>query len=190
MIKIKLFPKIIGFFENKDYKKTQKNLVNICYDINKVTNSGGNNWISKTYNTSGTKNLYNITDFHILLNWIDKKILEYCEELKISIKIKEKNAWFNIYKKNDYQEYHTHPNSKISAIYYLKGEKESSKTYFTDFNFSNIKFDIKEYTEENSYEWSVPFSEGVLLVFRSDLLHCVEKHNLDSDRISIAINYS
>ena len=43
-------------------------------------------------------------------------------------------------------------------------------------------------TEDNSREWTIPFQEGVLLIFRSEVPHCVPK-NINSERISIAINY-
>ena len=46
-----------------------------------------------------------------------------------------------------------------------------------------------ETVPDNSGSFTVNFKEGVLVVFKSDMLHCVEKHNLDSDRITIANNY-
>ena len=53
----------------------------------------------------------------------------------------------------------------------------------------NHRFDITEYNEDNSSNWHMPFEEGKLLVFRSDMFHCVEQHMLETDRISLAINY-
>ena len=53
----------------------------------------------------------------------------------------------------------------------------------------DYKFNINNYTEDNSSSWDMPFEEGKLIVFRSDMFHCVEKHNLNTDRISLAINY-
>ena len=189
MISLKLFPKILGVFVNQDNKVIKDNLMNKCYSykINK-----NENWISKINNSNGILNLYDLKDFKNLLNWIDMKVLEYCKNLKINPSLKEKYAWFNIYKKYDFQEYHSHPDSNVSAIYYLSGDTNSAKTYFIDFEGQkmNHKFNITNYTEDNSSSWGMPFEEGKLIVFRSDMFHCVEKHNLNTDRITLAINYS
>ena len=188
MISLKLFPKILGVFVNQDNKIIKNNLINKCYSFDISKNE---NWISKINNSNGLLNLYDIKDFKNLLNWIDTQVSEYCKNLKINPSLKNKYAWFNIYKKYDFQEYHSHPDSNISAIYYLSGDTNSAKTYFIDFEGQKMdyKFNINNYTEDNSSSWDMPFEEGKLIVFRSDMFHCVEKHNLNTDRISLAINY-
>ena len=188
MLSVKLFPKIIGIFKNTKTSFHNK-ITKKCYVIKKNVSSGGENWLSKVYNVSGKINLYEDKDFKPLLQWIDEKLLEYTSNLNIDFKPINKNAWFQIYNKGDYQDYHTHPNARISAIYYLKGEKNSSPTIFTDFNFNTNYFNIINPTEDNSREWTIPFQEGVLLIFRSEVPHCVPK-NENSERISIAINYN
>ena len=185
---IRLFPKIIGFIKNENHNLIKDKLINKCFSIKEKISKGGNNWLSDVYNVSGKINLYNIKEFKPLLKWIDEKVLQYTNNLNIDFKINKKNGWFQIYNENDYQEIHTHPTSKISAVYYLKGNENSSPLFFTDFNFCNIHFKISKYTEDNSSEWNIPFQEGVLLIFRSDLPHCVPK-NKSKERISIAINY-
>ena len=187
MQSVKLFPKVIGILTNPNISYHKK-IIEKCYSIKKKVSSGGENWLSKVYNVSGKINLYEDKDFKPLLQWIDEKLLEYTSNLNIDFKPINKNAWFQIYNKNDYQDYHTHPDARISAIYYLKGKKNSSPTIFTDFNFSTNYFNIINPTEDNSREWTIPFQEGVLLIFRSEVPHCVPK-NINSERISIAINY-
>ena len=49
-------------------------------------------------------------------------------------------------------------------------------------------FNLITPTADNSLEWNIPFQEGVLLIFRSEIPHCVPKNNT-SERISIAVNY-
>ena len=123
-----------------------------------------------------------------MLNWIDKQLIKYADNLKINFKPINKNAWFQIYGKDDYQDFHNHSRFNLSAIYFLKGGKDSAPTIFNDFNFSDNYFSIIEPIEDNSVRWTVPFQEGVLLIFRSEVLHCVPKNN-NSERITIAINY-
>ena len=184
---VKLFPKVIGVFKNPNMSFHQK-IVKKCYTIKDKIHSGGENWLSKVYNVSGKLNLYKEKDFKPLLKWIDEKLLEYNHNLNINFKPLNKYAWFQIYNKGDYQDYHSHPTSKLSAIYFLKGKNNSAPVLFTDFNFNTNYFDIIIPTEDNSREWNIPFQEGVLLIFRSEIPHCVPKNNT-SERITIAINY-
>jgi len=188
MESVRLFPKVIGIFTNPDISYHKK-IVEKCYRIKKKVSSGGKNWRSNIYNTSGKVNLYTDNDFKPLLKWVDDRLLEYSFNLKIDFKPVNKNAWFQIYSKDDYQDYHSHPTARLSAVYYLKGKANSSPTIFTDFNFNMNCFSLITPTEDNSREWSIPFQEGVLLIFRSEIPHCVPK-NLNSERISIAINYN
>ena len=187
MQSVKLFPKVIGIFTNPNISYHKK-IVEKCYSIKKKILSGGENWSSKVYNTSGKVNLYTNKDFKPLLKWIDEQLIEYTNNLNINFKPNNKNAWFQIYGVNDYQDYHSHPTSRLSAIYFLKGNNNSSPVIFTDFNFSTNYFNIITPTEDNSRDWSIPFQEGVLLIFRSEVPHCVPK-NKNNERISIAINY-
>ena len=187
MQSVKLFPKVIGVFKNSN-TSYHKKIVKKCYTIKDKMPSGGTNWISKVYNVSEKLNLYKDKDFKPLLTWIDDKVLEYTNNININFKPSNKNAWFQIYGKGDYQDYHSHPTSRLSAVYFLKGKDTSSPIFFTDFNFNMNYFDIITPTEDNSREWNIPFQEGVLLIFRSEVPHCVPK-NENNQRISIAINY-
>ena len=49
--------------------------------------------------------------------------------------------------------------------------------------------DISKYNENNTVTWQEKFVPGKFFLFRSDLLHCVPKHELDSPRLSIATNF-
>ena len=184
---VKLFPKIIGVFKNPNMSSHQK-IIKKCYSIKKTIPPGGKNWLSKVYNVSGKLNLYTEKDFKPLLKWIDEKLMEYTHNLNIDFNPVTKNAWFQIYGNGDYQDYHSHPTSRLSAIYFLKGENNSAPVLFTDFNFNMNYFNIITPTEDNSREWSIPFQEGVLLIFRSEIPHCVPKNNT-SERMTIAVNY-
>lgn len=188
MQKLRLFPKVIGIFLNSKHNIFEKNIVNKCFDIEKKHKKGGDNWLSNVYNTDGTLNLYKQKEFKQLLKWIDDRVVDYCKDLKIDGKLKDKKAWFNIYKKGDSQEYHIHKSSSLSAIYYLKGSNKSAKTVFVDFN--TIDFRCFEYNEDNSTLWKIPFESGKLIIFKSDTLHCTEKHNETNERITLAINYT
>ena len=63
MQKIRLFPKVIGFFINPNHNKIEKKIVNKCFEIEKKYQRGGENWLSSVYNTSGKIDLYNQKEF-------------------------------------------------------------------------------------------------------------------------------
>ena len=113
---------IIGFADNTEHK---------CKKIKKQIKSGGNNWISnKTFNTLQTYNLLGDNDFKKLHAWVFQQVREYSIKLKYQNNFTCSQAWFNIYNKNDYQEYHNHSLNALSAVYFLKSNTKSSKIHF------------------------------------------------------------
>ena len=98
-------------------------------------------------------------------------------------------GWLNIYKKGDSQEYHTHSRSVISAVYFLKLPKHSSKLYFKPPFVDMIEPDIIEPTFNNMSLIEINPKEGSVIVFRSYLPHMVSQHNNKQERISLAYNF-
>lgn len=183
------WPQEVGFYDNP--KHNELNLIDYCYEIQAKTESGGKGWISKeTYNTSdGAYELHLDSRFKQLNDWINKSITLYIQETKIDFKPKEYQSWFNIYKKGDYQEVHVHPNSILSAVYFLKaGEKSSSLVLHPPFQDQR---DISKTDGSMGTTTTIKYNPipGRLVVFRSYLPHCVGKHQDDEDRITIAYNY-
>lgn len=185
-------PTYIGFVDNVDHFKIEKNLSKHCLDLKNKIKSGGDNWISnKTYNTTETYDILKDKKFKTLNSWVIEKVNDYSKTLRYQNKFSCKEGWFNIYHKYDYQEYHTHPNYSISAIYFLKSPKNGAKTYFdtnpiADSNSPKLDPDFIN-TSRLIYYDPVP---GRLLIFRSNLLHCVQRHESKETRISLAYNFT
>ena len=184
---------IIGFVDNTEHKKIENKLIKKCIKIKKEINSGGKNWISnKTYNTLQTYNLLEDIEFNQLNDWVFKQVSEYAMKLKYRNNFNCSEAWFNIYHKNDYQEFHSHSLSSLSAVYFLKSNPESSaKLHFRFKNDPGVNepvisdnFNLTAHTA-----WYKPIP-GRLLIFKSDLLHCVERSEEKDIRISIAYNFN
>tara|TARA_R110000796_G_scaffold120376_1_gene234516 strand:- start:2008 stop:2622 length:615 start_codon:yes stop_codon:yes gene_type:complete len=187
-----LFPTIIGVSDCDFHKKIEKLLVKHCLTIKKNKNKGGTNWISNsTYNTSLTYDLFTDPKFHKLNVWISEQVNQFVSQCKYASLFKPSTAWINVYEKNDYQEYHTHPNHSISAIYFLKSNaQKNSKTWFE----SPIKLESNDpkANESHPITWNRVGYEAVagrLLLFRSNVRHCVEREN-HSQRISLAYNFN
>jgi len=187
------YPNLIGYCDYSEHIKIEKNLVKECLSLSNKIKTGGKNWISnKTYNTLNTYNILKNKKFAKLNKWIFNKVLEYSTNLKYKDKYKCIGGWFNIYKKYDYQEYHDHGESTLSCVYFLKSNPEkSSKIYFK----FNINENLMEPTVDHSFgltsptAWYAPVS-GRLLIFKSTLRHCVERHEDNNIRISLAYNFN
>lgn len=188
---IRLFPKLVGVYTFDNHKKYEKDLVLKCDSIQeKGTSIGGKNWISQSvYNTENTYNLNTNEDFDPITDFIRSCAVDYCKELNYSGTLNHTNTFFNIYNKYDYQDWHDHPGTHLSGVYCLSGEKGSADIHFTDFN-NKLNINVKEFTTDNSTTWKEEFIPGKFLIFRSDLLHCVNRHNLDSKRYSLATNFN
>lgn len=188
---LRLFPKLIGVYYFEDHEKYEQKLVSYCDEIqNKYTETGGKNWVSKSvYNTENIYNLNVDYRFNEVTRFINECTVDYCKELKYNGYLTHTNTFFNIYNKYDYQDWHEHPGTHLSGVYCLSGEKESADLLFTDFNANKIKIRVGEYTEDNSTIWTEKFEPGKFLVFRSDTLHCVNRHELDTKRYSFATNF-
>ena len=185
------WPTEIGFYDNPNHNNLD--LIDYCYEIQSKTESGGKQWVSSdTYNTSNHKfKPYKDEKFKLLNDWIDEQVQIYIQETDIDYEPFKPNtgSWFNIYKTGDYQEVHQHQGNILSAVYFLKANPDFSPLLF----FSNFT-DMQNVYKKNSISMNncirykaVP---GRLIIFRSYVPHCVEKHRDTEDRISIAYNFS
>jgi len=184
------FPTVVGI---KQFNEDLQPMISKCYELHKTIPNTGNKFISKKrYTTHNSINLNEVKEFENLNNFIFNSIKEYCNNLKLNTDKIDKNpkgAWFNIHKKFDYTEFHTHTNTFLTAVFYLKCGENSSKLWLN----SPIKNEIElDKIEENSLNSNTVYfnpKPGMLLIFRSNIEHCVEQNLTDEDRISLSYNY-
>lgn len=186
----RLFPKVVGVYVFDDHCKYVDKLVSKCDEIqNKNVAVGGENWISQSvYNTENTYDVNEDKDFEPIVNFIRECAGDYFKELNYSGTLTHTNTFFNIYNKYDYQDWHDHPGTSFSGVYCLSGDKGCADIHFTDFN-GKVEINVKEFTTDNSTTWKEEFIGGKFIIFRSDLLHCVNRHELDTKRYSLATNF-
>lgn len=178
------WPTVISY---SDYKGDLKPLVDYCYELEKTKERGGSNWVSGVYNTHNSYNIIEDDKFKDLNEWALTEANHYSKLVKSNDKLQHHNAWFNIYRKNDFQEYHTHPGSTLSGIFMLQADKEKdAKTIFESDGLEN--YDDLRAEMFHKLVYYKP-TTGRLLLFRSTLKHCVEQQKSDTDRISIAYNF-
>ena len=193
-----LFPTAFGLVSNPNHNNIQSKLIFKSIEISKSVSSGGQNWLSsKTYNTSD--NQYNIVDdkdFEELNQWIFENINLYIKKSCLKNKVRPEGGRINIYKKGNYQEYHNHSYSAISAIYILKTpEKNSSKIMFKTPDMGRGPLlDDKQSMLKNDFQWVSDVNvyqpkNGDLIIFPSHIEHAVSQHNSEEERITLAYNF-
>lgn len=137
----------------------------------------------------------NDSEIQKLISLIKLKILEFATNFGIDplTELRCDHCWFNIALPASYQEYHQHANSHFSAVYYIDVREKSGNIVFkssesvTDMcslpvksnNLTNLSYKTCSYTPKN-YD---------LYIFRSNLLHMVEKNQTNENRISMSMNF-
>lgn len=98
-------------------------------------------------------------------------------------------AWFNSYKKEQFQEQHIHNGTHVSAVYFLNAPEGSAPLKFhnpTPANFPIAYQFTNELLEDERYVKAV---NDRLVVFLSHTPHSVPRGFNEELRYSIAINY-
>ncbi len=184
------FPTLIGVSFYKDHKKDAPNIIKKLKTVkSKCPKSIGESsfFLHPCHKDKELKNLN---------SWIQKRIDEYTNFYGFPKKVKPVESWFHWYKENNYNDAHVHLGRTISAIYYLQSDLEDSRVVFhspvpVDMKnpFGITANDSKEYLQKDHSFTECFYKpvEGMLLIFRSYLLHKVElKKNKLKDRIIIS----
>jgi|688.fasta_scaffold810042_2 uncharacterized protein (TIGR02466 family) len=182
------FPTTIFSIENLISVEENINLIKEIYKIKKNIKTGGKNWKTDTYNSCGTYNLIKDIKFNNLIKKTEEQTLNFSKILGSNETYKVCSGWFNYYNKGDYQEYHIHPSSHFSAVYFFKNPKGSGSLIFK--NPSDKMFPLKnlKYNEFSYGTCSYNPPERSLIIFQSDLWHMVEKCKNTTPRITAAFN--
>jgi uncharacterized protein (TIGR02466 family) len=188
------FPTAFFYEENILQSEELKKLKNYSFKILKKIPKGGKNWLAELHNTCKTYNIVKDTKFNTLINIINNKVNYF--NSKFGSVYEHKNpieGWINLYHKDDYQEYHSHPGFIYSAVYYVKSEKDITKrstiTFENPYQSMLPPVNIKEHTNLSFETCSFKPSENSLLIFRSHLRHHVSPNKNKNERISLAFNY-
>jgi uncharacterized protein (TIGR02466 family) len=102
------------------------------------------------------------------------------------------NGWINIAEPGSYQEYHIHSDCHFSLVYYIQAEPNSGNIVFRSCESNTDMFPV-HVDENNEFNYKTCFyrpEANRVLIFRSNLLHMVEKNHSDANRISIAMNFN
>ena len=174
----------------------------ISNDENKIFDHYLNDLVpTSSYNRFLSKENYilNDNDLPKLKKFIESAINDYVEnvlvggELENDLSFKITQSWLNLSKPDSVGHYmHSHPNSLISGVFYIKADPNLDTISFTNnyLFFDTISFQsrVKKFNTFNSHRWRIPVSTGDLFLFPSNLPHEVDSVGGKEDRISLSFN--
>jgi len=170
------------------------------YNLDRNLNLEEINFIKDSYKNKksiGTNNVS--TDSYILNNpsmILIKEFIESCLDLFLqevdpiseNSKIYITQSWLTFTDSGQSHHVHNHPNSYLSGVLYLEVDPKEDKLYFVNPHIRDLVVTKKQYTAFNSDEWSIPVTNGKLIIFPSNINHYVKEYNKDKTRISLAFN--
>ena len=186
----KLFPTAVYYEEDIISEEYNETIIDCCYRIQKVAESGGKGWFTNVYNTLKTHDVVHDKNFEQLNQAVETHIQKFVKTHGSDEYYPLDNGWLNIYQKNDYQEYHYHTDSVISAVYYAKMPKNSGGLILNSPKEPDM-LPIQGITENNEFNhtfFKIFPKERSLVIFRSSVQHMVEPGQNECERISVAYN--
>lgn len=163
------------------------NLISYIKD-NKVnkTNNNFNGDVDSSFSPEPKGLLDNFLD---LKNNLNKEIKKCADMIGCDSNLEITNSWYNVQKRNSTLKMHTHANSIISGILYLKVDKNSSRLYFSNPNPILKTLHYNEYNSDNYDRYAIVPENGLLLMWPSWMLHGSDTDINNSDeRIVISFN--
>ena len=187
------FPHPVFQYKLENYEKQNEELSNYIYELQKKDLKGQqksnvNGWHSPFFDltnkdTVGFKFLLKIQPF--MIDVFRSYGWKYNPQ-----KVLCSGMWAIINKKGNFNTEHIHPNSNLSAAYYVKAPKNCGDFKIGNpHSISRDKFPEREKpTELNRLVAKIPVTEGDLLIFPSYLPHSVLPNESDEDRIVVSFN--
>jgi len=186
------FPTAIYIEDNLFDSKQNSTWILKSEEIMQEYPTGGDEWQGDTYTTHSTEyNVLKDISFEPLINEVTKHVNHFAALHNSKRKFLCEGAWLNIARPGNFQEFHCHNGSTISAVYYIKTPLGSGDIVFEDPREPDM-LPIPDIYDRNSLSFiktGYPAIAGTLLIFRSYLRHMVMKGTNTESRISIALNF-
>ena len=152
-------------------------------------------WLSGTRSPDNCYNQSNVAqylEFKLLVERVTHCVHELARSYGSDDPYYCTEGWYNIYQSNRYQEYHVHPNSIFSAVYFAKSGEDSQGLHIKRPDHGGMipPKNKKRDTEYNQEVIIAPPQERTVIIFRSYLEHCVPPSTLKSDRVTVALNFA
>ena len=160
-----------------------------------VPNSRPGNWSCDLYTTIGSAAAMDLAArpaFAALNETVLGEALKYARSLGLAVDsypLRVTEFWLNVYGRGHAQEVHTHGNSVLSGIYYVKTPPGCGDTLFhAPMGDQMLAPPRAEINPLNTAVTRWTPQAGQLVLFRGWLKHSVQANTVDEDRITIAFN--
>ena len=120
----------------------------------------------------------------------EASVAEYLRSIyapKHDVSLRFTQSWLNYTKPGEWHHKHSHPNSFVSGVLYMKAARAKDKIYFYRDGYQQIQLPTDNYNLYNSNSWWFEVGSGDLMLFPSSLTHMVETVQ-GEDRVSLAFN--
>ena len=187
------FPTPIWHFDIPNHEQLNQNLLSAIY-TEKDKNSQGVNY-SNGLGWHSQNHLHQLPEFQEIANIAVTNALESGEEIGFNLKeftMIVASCWAVINPKLAFNYIHNHPNSVLSAVYYVKAAENCGGIFFRDprdvaHMFMPALVELAPWTiQKITYK----ATEGKMIIFPSWLNHGVEPNLSDEDRVCISFNIS
>ena len=136
-----------------------------------------------------------ILDHEVMTNlrkFVQDSVDEYFKTVyipKFDVSLRFTQSWLNYTQHLEYHHQHSHPNSYVSGVLYIKADKKSdSITFYNPLGYQQILIPSKEFNLWNSETWWFNVGSGDLVLFPSRLIHSVGSVQSKDTRISLSFN--
>lgn len=180
-----LFARPIYIVKNYTLTKEEREQVDKEKEI-KMDNAGKNF-------TSANSHVLENPIFKGLNSFLQQEVDKYFHEelqYKRSSPLRITQSWFNYNPKGTFHHSHTHPNSIISGVYFVQGDRQPIvfERFENDHMFGGIIPEADKYNFYNCGNWKVTSKPGYLLLFPSSVKHGVVMNEHPEERISLSFN--
>jgi len=158
----------------------------------KTVMPNGTQWACDTYNSLGSYDLQNDKDYGIVVTTAKEYIKAFALQYGLSdCEVTCNDAWVNVASPGAFQEYHLHPNNHFSAVYYVRVPENSGDLLLRSAETQTDMFPLPlgDETLFTNKTFRVTPRDGMLVIFRSNVLHMVTKNMSNEPRVSVAINF-
>lgn len=180
-----LFPSFVTYTENKEIV-TDK-LIEVSKKI--ISDYSDKPFYSPCISTVKTHGkILELPEFKEVKQVIINTLAAYITKMKIrNDNLKFSGSWLNLYNEHGYQDLHSHSDSMISGVFYLKSEGNKDLIFQSPYHF--FQPNVPEFTEINLENCSnVEYNSvtGRCFIFPSHLMH--RTLPATSERISLSFN--
>ena len=159
-----------------------KNAISIDYE-------SVNNGINNTTKITKTKQLFNEEKLSFLKNEILKHFNYFNDNyLKVVNDFKITTSWATSSLVNQKSHFHNHTNCWYSGIFYVDVDENTGDISFDTLQDQRFNLEKSSYNIYNSKEFTYNPVVKQLILFPSEVYHCINENKTEKNRQSIAFN--